>query len=176
MVIAKLIRSFLTPIPFDPDAYRLPLPQSKRQLKPPTKSLPEGLTTWGKSAQSAILSVEKFTDDEPLAPTWTKITTTSDITNRQRIADITDLDRQLLDEYADKYPNLNLTIEKLIVVKKDFWIHKVPRDKAVAHMKQKKERGFSDKVVKTLYAICNASLVEAEMKEKPPTDRAIKAF
>lgn len=166
MVIAKLIRSFLTPTPFDPAAYRLPLPKSKRQLKPPTKSLPEGLTTWGKSSQSAILSAEKFTEDEPLAPTWTKITTTSDITNRQRTSDITDLDRQLLDEYADKYRDLNLTIEKLIVGK-TYWVSKVPRNEVVAHMKQKKEKGFSDKVVKVLYTIFNASLVEAELKGKP---------
>ena len=167
LTIVKFVELIFTPREFDKERFKLPLPREKKPTNSPTTSLPTGLSSWGKSPQSAIETLEKWSDDEPLAPTWNKIETTKDIPNRQRTASITDNDLQLLEEYRMKYPNLNLTIEKLIVGKK-YWFDKVPRQDVVEHKRKKGEKGFSDKVMNVLYAIYNAGVVnETENKESP---------
>lgn len=159
--IARIIADALSPPPFDKERFRLPLPK-ERQYKPPTTSIPEGLTSWGNQKKSAVRLEEQATEDAPFSPTWIKIQTTKDITDRQKIADITDTDRQLLDEYADKYPNLNLTIEKLIVGK-SYWIKGVSRKDAIEDLNEKGQgKGMSDKVMNVLYAIYNAGIKEAK--------------
>ena len=106
------IGALLMPPPFDPEQHRLPLPREHRQPTP-TKKIDDAVF-YDKAFNSYV---RKTTDTPTNSTAWEVVKTTEQAdTNRQRVAEVTDNDRQQLAMYADKYPNLNLTIEKLLIV------------------------------------------------------------